>query len=94
MEHSVRKKKKHWGLRILGILLLLAILLLLIQAIRLVPTARRLQTAFSAQNCGITARVTLDRQELTADQQRFLRSLSLLAGLDEREWDRLKLQGG
>lgn len=94
MEHSAKKKKKHWGLRILGILLLLAILLLLIQAIRLVPTARRLQTAFSAQNCGITAQLTLDRQELTADQQRFLRSLSLLAGLDEREWDRLKLQGG
>ncbi len=94
MEHSAKKKKKHWGLRILGILLLLAILFLLIQAIRLVPTARRLQTAFSAQNCGITAQLTLDRQELTADQQRFLRSLSLLAGLDETEWDRLKLQGG
>ena len=94
MEHSAKKKKKHWGLRILGILLLLAILFLLIQAIRLVPAARRLQTAFSAQNCGITAQLTLDRQELTADQQRFLRSLSLLAGLDEREWDRLKLQGG
>lgn len=94
MGHSSSKKKKHWGLRILGVLLLLAILFLLIQAIRLLPTARRLQTAFNARTCGITAQVTLDRQALTADQRRFLRSLSLLAGLDETEWDRLNLQGG
>lgn len=94
MEHSARKKKKHWGLRMLGVLLLLAILFLLIQAIRLLSTARRLQTAFKAQTCGITARVTMDRQALTADQQKLLRNLSVLAGLDGTEWERLKLQGG
>lgn len=94
MGHSAGKKKKRRGLRILGVLLLLVILFILIQAIRLLPTARRLQTAFHARTCGITAQVTLDRQALTADQRKFLRSLSLLAGLEEKEWDRLKLQGG
>ncbi|MDE6517065.1 MAG: hypothetical protein K2L18_04355 [Acetatifactor sp.] len=94
MEQSDKKKKKHWILRILVVLLLLILIVAVILAIWLVPRARRLQRGLTAQNCAITAQVSLDRQTLTADQQKFLQSLSLLTGLDETEWEKLKLQGG
>lgn len=94
MEQPVKKKKKHWILRILLILLLLILIAAVILAVRLVPTARRLQRALTAQSFGVTAQVSLDRQMLTADQQKFLGSLSLLTGLDETQWQQLKLQGG
>lgn len=94
MEQSDKKKKKHWILRILVVLLLLILIVAVILAIWLVPRARRLQRGLMAQNCAITAEVSLNRQTLTADQQKFLQSLSLLTGLDEAEWEKLKLQGG
>lgn len=94
MEQAVKKKKKHWILRILGVLLLLILVAVLILSVCLVPRARRLQRALTAQNCAITAKVSLDRQMLTGDQQRFLQSLSLLTGLDEADWEELKLRGG
>lgn len=76
------------------ILLLLIIVAAVILAIWLVPRARRLQKVLTAQSCAITAEVSLDRRALSADQQKFLRSLSLLTGLDEAGWEKLKLQGG
>jgi len=94
MEQPVKKKRKHWILRILGVLLLLILVAVGILAIRLAPVARRLQRALTAQNCAITAQVSLNRQTLTADQQKFLRSLSMLTGLEEADWEKLKLQGG
>ena len=94
MEQSDKKKKKHWILRILIVLLLLILIVAVILAVWLVPRARRLQRGLTAQNCAITAEVSLNRQTLTADQQKFLQSLSLLIGLDEAEWEKLKLQGG
>lgn len=91
---SVKKKKKHWLLRILVFLLLLFLAAAVILGIRLVPAARRLQRALTAQNCAITAKVSLNPQELTADQQKFLQILSGLTGLSEEEWQELILQGG
>ncbi len=94
MEESVKKKKKHWILRILLLLLLLILVAAAILSIWLVPRARRLQRALTAQNCAITAEVSLNRQTLTEEQQKLLQSLSLLTGLDEADWEKLKLQGG
>lgn len=94
MEQSVKKKKKHWILRILLILLLLVLIAAAVLAARLLPTARRMQRALTAQSFGVTAQVSLDSRVLTADQRKFAQSLSLLTGLDETEWERLRLQGG
>ena len=94
MERSAEKKKKHWILRILVVLLLLFLAAAVILSIWLAPRARRLQRALTAQNCAITAEVSLNRQTLTDDQQKFLQSLSLLTGLEEADWEKLQLQGG
>lgn len=94
MEPSAEKKKKHWVLRILVFLLLLILAAAIILGIRLVPTASRLQRALTAQNCAVTLEATMDVQKLTADQQKFLRVLSRLTGLEETEWQELTLQGG
>ncbi len=94
MEQSVKKKKKYWIWKILGVLLLLSLIAAVILAIWLVPKARRLQRALTAQNCAISAQVCLNPQALSADQQKFLQSLCLLTGLDEADWERLQLQGG
>lgn len=94
MERAVKKKEKHWILRILVLLLLLILAAVLCLGIRLIPTASRLQQALAAQNCGVTLEVSLDTQELTADQQKFISILSRLTGLEETEWQELTLQGG
>lgn len=94
MEQSVKKKKKHWIWKILGVLLLLILAAAVILAIWLAPKAHRLQRALTSQNCAISAQVCLNFQALSADQQKFLRNLCLLTGLDEADWERLKLQGG
>lgn len=94
MGQSVNKKKRHWIWKILGVLLLLILIVTVILAIWLVPKARRLQRALTAQNCAVTAKVRLNPQALSADQQKFLQSLSLLTGLEQADWEQLKLQGG
>lgn len=75
-------------------MLLLIFIVVVCLAIWLVPRARRLQRALRAENCAISAEVSLNRQALTADQQKFVQSLSLLTGLEETEWEKLRLQGG
>lgn len=94
MEQPVEKKKKHWVLRILCVLLAAALIGTVVLGIRIVPRARRLQRALTAQNCAITAQAELNRSKLTADQQKLLRTLSQLMGMEETEWNRLTLQGG
>ncbi|MDE5950347.1 MAG: hypothetical protein K2H12_02045, partial [Acetatifactor sp.] len=94
MEQPVKRKKKHWVLRILCLLLAAALIVAAVLAIRIIPTARRLQSALTAQNCAITAQAELNRSRLTADQQKLLETLSQLTGLEDAEWNRLTLQGG
>lgn len=94
MEQPVKRKKKHWVLRILCLLLAAALIVAAVLAIRIIPIARRLQSALTAQNCAITAQAELNRSRLTADQQKLLETLSQLTGLEDAEWNRLTLQGG
>lgn len=94
MEDSVRKKKKHWLLRILGLLLLVMLTALMILGIRLVQAADRLQRALASQNCAITLDISPDMRALTADQQKFIRILSGLTGVEEEGWQELTMQGG
>ncbi len=94
MEQSVKKRKKYWIWKILGVLLLLILTAAVLLATWLVPKARRLQRALISHNCAISAQLRLNFRALSADQQKFLRNLCLLTGLDEADWERLKLQGG
>lgn len=94
MEESVKKKRKHWICRILGILLLLLLTAAVIMALWLVPKALRLRRALTSQSCAVNAEMSLNPRALSTDWQKLLRSLSLLTGLDEAEWKNLKLQGG
>lgn len=94
MEQPVKKKKKHWGLRILCLLLVAALIAAVVLGIRIIPIARRLQGALTEQNCTITAQAEINQSRLTADQQKFLGTLSRLMGIEETEWNRVTLQGG
>lgn len=94
MEQPAGKKKKHWVLRLLCLLLVAALLAAVVLGIRTVPRARRLQRALTAQNCAVTVRAQLNRDGLSADQLRLLETLSGLMGMEESEWNRLTLQGG
>lgn len=94
MEQPVKRKKKHWVLRILCLLLAAALIVAAVLAIRILPIARRLQSALTAQNCAITAQAELNRSRLTTDQQKLLETLSQLTGLEDIEWNSLTLQGG
>lgn len=94
MEQSVGKKKKRWIGRVLGILLLMILMAAIILALWLVPKALRLRRALTCQNCAINAELSLNPQALSPDQRRLLHGFSLLTGLDETEWESLRLQGG
>ena len=89
-----KKKKKHRILKILCLLLAAMLIALAILGIRIIPQARRLQAALTAPGCAIDAKVELNTDKLTADQQKLLEILSGLMGLPETEWGRVTLQGG
>lgn len=97
MERSAEKgnhKKKHRVLKILCLLLAAVLVAAAALGAYTVPRARQLQQALTVPNCAITLRVKLSTDKLTADQQKFLSTLSALTGLEGTEWDSVTLRGG